>query len=65
MQGSMYPIFRWVLGNSDFNTGFGQVYDYEVIGPLGLQLAKFSPGQCYNRKSGRRPLANVGFSGWQ
>ena len=26
----------WGLGNSNFSTGFGEVYDYEVLGPLGL-----------------------------
>ena len=26
----------WVLGNSNYSTGFGQVYDYWVLGRLGL-----------------------------
>ena len=25
----------WDLGNSNFGTGFGEVYDYWVLGPLG------------------------------
>ena len=25
----------WDLGNGNFSTGFGEVYDYWVLGPLG------------------------------
>ena len=28
----------WGLGNSNYSTGFGEVYDYEVLGPLGSGL---------------------------
>ena len=26
----------WDWGNSNFSTGFGEVYDYWVLGPLGI-----------------------------
>ena len=26
----------WILGHSNDSTGFGQVYEYEVLGPVGL-----------------------------
>ena len=25
----------WDLGNSNFSAGFGEVYNYQVLGPLG------------------------------
>ena len=34
-RGSKYPIIRY-LGKSQFSAGFGQVYDYWVLGPLGV-----------------------------
>ena len=42
----MYPIFRYLgfgLGNSDYSTGFRQVDDYWVLGPLGYRERR----SCY------------------
>ena len=32
----------WVWGNSNYSTGFGQVYNYWVLGPLGFHTKKNS-----------------------
>ena len=39
-KGSKDPIIRYLgfLGNSNFKTSSGQVYDYWVLGPLGDML---------------------------
>ena len=32
----MYPIIGYLgFGNSNYSTGFGSVYEYWVLGPLG------------------------------
>ena len=35
---STRQLGTWVLGNSTDSTGFGQVYDYWVLAPLGKQF---------------------------
>ena len=32
-------LHTWDLGNSKYSTGFGQVYDYWVLGPSGYYTA--------------------------
>ena len=34
----MYPIITWDLGKRNYSTGFGQVYDYWVLGPSGVSI---------------------------
>ena len=35
---STQSLGTWVSGNNDFTTGFGQAYDYWVLGPLGIDF---------------------------